>query len=251
MHSRVTQPRGASTGPRRPGMPQLGSLSSWVHQFRKHAGKAISKNQLAASSGPAGTAAATALHGFQRPVCIVPPTFQQKVVVQCPSSRLPPHSGSSSLPVLRGTSASTHEQTYGRRPGALCPPARAADLSGRRGSLRRHHANACCGKAARGADAAEHRPGQVGSTSIPNTLGLAVTCVSQNSNPVVAAMCRLGSAFGRERVLVDDGALLSGSYFPRSSSASAGTSVGSSPSSAASSSASRDPRSYSEAQRKI
>jgi hypothetical protein len=183
------------------------------------------------------------LHGFQWPVCIVPPTFQQKVVVQCPLSRFPPHSGSSSLPVLRGTSASTHEQTYGRRPGALCPPARAADLSGRRGSLRRRHADARWGKAARGADAADHRPGQVGSTSIPNTLGLAVTCVSPNSSLVVAVMCRLGSAFGRERVLDDDGALRSGSYFPLSSSAAAGTSAGLSPSVATSSSASSDRRS--------
>jgi hypothetical protein len=72
------EPRGASTDPRRPGVLQLGSLSCWVHQFRKHAGKAISKNQLAASSGPAGTAATAAWHGFQRPVCIVPPTFHQK-----------------------------------------------------------------------------------------------------------------------------------------------------------------------------
>jgi hypothetical protein len=40
---------------------------------------------------------------------------------------------------------------------------------------------------------------------IPYTLGLYVTCVCPNSNPVVAAMCWLGSAFGRERVLDDDG----------------------------------------------
>jgi hypothetical protein len=60
-------------------MLQLGSLSCWVHQFRKYAGKAISKNQLAASSGPAGTAATAALHGFQWPVCIVPPTFHPKL----------------------------------------------------------------------------------------------------------------------------------------------------------------------------
>jgi hypothetical protein len=86
---------------------------------------------------------------------------------------------------------------------------------------------------------------------MPNTLGLAVTCVSPNSNPVVAAMCRLGNAFRRERVPDDDGALPSGSYFPRSSSAAADTSAGSSPSAAASSSASRDPRSYAQPQRKI
>jgi hypothetical protein len=240
-----------STDPRRPGMLQIGSLSCWVHQFRKHAGKAISKNQLAASSVPADTAATAAWHRFQWPVCIVPPTFQQKVVVQCPLFRFPPHSGSSGQPVLRGTPASAHEQTYGRRPGALCPPTRATDYSGRRGSLRRHHVDARWGKAARGADAADHRPGQVGSTSIPNMLGLAVTCVSPDSNPVVAAMRRLGSAFGRERVLDDDGALPSGPYFPRSSSAAAGISVGSSTSAATSSSASSDRRSYSEPQRTI
>jgi hypothetical protein len=191
------------------------------------------------------------LHGFQWPVCIVPPTFQQKSVVHCPLSRFPPHSGSSGQPVLRGKSASAHEQTCGRRPGALCPATRAADYPGRRGSLRRRNADARWGKAARGADAAEHRPGQVGSTSIPNTLGLAVTCVCLNRNLVVAAMCRLGGAFRRERVLDDDGALPSGSYFPRSSSAAAGTSAASSPSAATSSSASRDPRSYSEPQWKI
>jgi hypothetical protein len=128
-----------------------------------------------------------------------------KNMVQCLLSRLPPHSGSSGQPVLRGTSASAHEQTYGRRPGALSPPARAADYPGRRGSLRRRHTDARCGKAVRGPDAAEHRPGQVESTSIPNTLGLAVTCVILNSNLVVAAMCRLGIAFLRERVLNDNG----------------------------------------------
>jgi hypothetical protein len=173
-----------------------------------------------------------------------------KVVLQRPLPRLPPDSGSSGQLVLRGTSTSAHEQTYGRRPGALCPAARAADYPGRRGSLRRHHADARWGRAARSAEAAEHRPGQVGSTSIPNTLGLAVTCVCLNRNLVVAAMCRLGSAFGRERVLDDDGALRSGSYFPLSSSAAAGTSAGLSPSSAMSSSASSDPRSHSQAQRK-
>jgi hypothetical protein len=231
-------------------MLQLGSLSCWVHQFRKHAGKATAKNRLAARSDPAGTAATAAWHGFQRPVCIVPPTFQQKVVVQCPLPRFPPHSGSSGQPVLRGTCASTHEQTYGRRPGALCPATRAADYPGRRGSLRRHHAIARWGKAARGAEAAEHRPGQVGSASIPSTLGLAVTCASPSSNLVVAAMRRPGGAFRRERVLDDDGALPSGSYFPRSSSAAACISAGSSPSTAASSSASSDPRSHSQAERK-
>jgi hypothetical protein len=230
-------------------MLQLGSLSCWVHQFRKHAGKAISKNQLAASSGPAGTAATAAWHGFQWPVCIVPPTFQQKVVVQCPPSRSPPHSGSSGQPVLRGTSASTHEQTRGRRPGALCPSIGAADDPDCRGSFRRHRADARWGRAARGADAAEHPPGQVGSTSVPNTLGLYVTCVSPNRNLVVAAMRRLGIAFHRERVLDDNGALPSGSCFPRSSSAAAGTSASLSPSSATSSSASSDPRSHSQAQR--
>jgi hypothetical protein len=240
-----------STDPQRPGMLQLGSLSCWVHQFRKHAGKATAKNRLAARSDPAGTAATAAWHGFQRPVCIVPPTFQQKVVVQCPLSRFPPHSGSTGHLVSRGTSASALEQTYERRSGALCPTTRAADYPGRRGSLRRRHADARWGKAARGADAAEHRPGQVGSTSIPNTLGLAVTCVSPDNNPVVAAMRRLGSAFLRECVLDDDGARPSGSHFPDSPSAAAGTSAGSSPSAAASSSASSNPRSYSEPQRKI
>jgi hypothetical protein len=124
-------------------------------------------------------------------------------------------------------------------------------LSGPPGSLRRRHADARWGNAARVADAAEHRPGQVGSTSIPNTLGLAVTCVCLNRNLVVAAMCRLGIAFLRERVLDDDGALRSGSYFPLSSSAAAGTLAGSSTSAATSSSAFSDPRSYSEPQRKI
>jgi hypothetical protein len=199
---------------------------------------------------PAGTAATAAWHGFQWPVCIVPPTFQQKVVVQCPLPRSPPHSGSFGQPVLRGTIASALEQTCGRRSVALCPPTRAADYPGRRGSLRRRHADARWGKAARGAEAAEHRPGQVGSKSILNTFGLSVPCVSPNSNPVVAAMCRLGSAFLRERVLDDDGALPSGPYFPLSSSAAAGTSAGSSSSAATSSSASNDPRSYSEPQRK-
>jgi hypothetical protein len=215
------------------------------------AGKATAKNQLAAFTVPAGTAAAAALHGFQWPVCIAPPTFQPESVVHCPLPRFPPYSGLSGQPVLRGTTASALEQTYGRRPGALCPAARAADYSGRRGSLRRRHADARWGKAARGADAAEHRSGQVGSTSIPNTLGPFVTCVVANSNLVVAAMCRLGMAFGHEHVLDDDGALPSGSYFPPSSSAAAGNSVGSSPSAAASLSASHDPRSYSEPQRKI
>jgi hypothetical protein len=126
------EPRGVSTDSRRPGMLQIGSSSCWINLFHKQAGKATAKNQLAASSGPAGTAAAAALHGFQWPVCIVPPTLQLKVVVQCPLPRLPPHSGSSGQPVLRGTSASTHEQTCGRRPGALCPAARAADYPGRR-----------------------------------------------------------------------------------------------------------------------
>jgi hypothetical protein len=146
--------------------------------FRKHADKATAKNRLAARSDPAGTAAATALHGFQWPVCIVPPTFHQKVVVQCPLPRLPPHSGSSGQPVLRGTSASAHEQTYGRRPGALCPTTRAADYPGRRGSLRRRHTYSRWGKAARGAEAAEHRPGQVGSTSVPN---ISSGCLSRAS----------------------------------------------------------------------
>jgi hypothetical protein len=146
-------------------MLQLGSSSCWINKFRKQAGKATAKNQLAASSGPAGTAAAAALHGFQWPVCIVPPTFQQKVVVQCPLPRFPSHSGSTGQPVLRGTTASAREQTYGRRPGALSTTTRAVDYPGRRGSLRRRHAVARWGKAARGADAAEHRPGQVGSTS--------------------------------------------------------------------------------------
>jgi hypothetical protein len=79
MHSRVTQPRGASTDPRRPGMLQLGSLSCWINQFRKQAGKATTKNQLAVSLDPAGTAATAAWHGFQWPICIVPPTFQPKI----------------------------------------------------------------------------------------------------------------------------------------------------------------------------
>jgi hypothetical protein len=64
-------------------------------------------------------------------------------------------------------------------------------------------------------------------------------------------MRRPGGAFRRERVLDDDGALPSGPYFPRLSSAAACISAGSSPSTAASSSASSDPRSYSEPQRKI
>jgi hypothetical protein len=208
------------------------------------------KNQLAASSGPAGTAAAAALHGFQWPVCIVPPTFQPKSVVQCPLPRFPPHFGLSGQPVLRGTSASTHEQTYGRRPGALCPTTRAADYPGRRGSLRRRHADARSGKAAHGADAAEHRPGQVGLTSIPNTLGLSVTCVSPNRNLVVAAMCRLGSAFLREHVLDGNGALPSGPYFPGSSAEAVGI-LASAPSPAAASSfAPRGPDSYSESPKK-
>jgi hypothetical protein len=215
------------------------------------AGKATAKNQLATSTDPAGTAATAALHGFQWPVWYCSSLFPAKIVVQCPLSLFLPHSSSSGQPVLRSTTASAHEQTDGRRPGALCPPARAADLSGRRGSLRRRHADARWGKAARGADAADHRPGQVGSTSIPNTLGPSVTCVSPNSSLVVAVMCRLGSAFGRERVLDDDGALRSGSYFPLSSSAAAGTSAGLSPSVAATFSASTDRRSYSEPQRKI
>jgi hypothetical protein len=177
--------------------------------------------------------------------------FPAKNMVQCPLSRFPPHSGSSGQPVLHGTSASAHEQTYGRRSGALNPATRAADYPGRRGSLLRHHADALRGKAARGADAAEHPPGQVGSTFIPNTLGPFVTCVVENSNPAVAAMRRLGSAFRRERFPDDDGALPSGPYFPRSPSAAAGTLAGTSPSTTTSSSASSDPRSYSEPQRKI
>jgi hypothetical protein len=72
------EPRGASTDPRRPGMLQLGSLSCWVHQFRKQAGKATAKYQLAASSGPAGTATSAVWHGFQWPACIRPPSFQPK-----------------------------------------------------------------------------------------------------------------------------------------------------------------------------
>jgi hypothetical protein len=72
------EPRGASTDLRRPGMLQLGSSSCWINQFRIHAGKVTAKNQLAASSGPAGTAATAAWHGIQWPVCIVPPTLQQK-----------------------------------------------------------------------------------------------------------------------------------------------------------------------------
>jgi hypothetical protein len=143
-------------------MLQLRSLSCWINQFRIHAGKVTANNQLAASSVPAGTAATAPWHGFQWPVCIVPPTFQQKVVVQCPLSRSPPRSGSSGQPVLRGTSASAHEQTYGRRPGALCPPARAADYPGHRGSLRRRHAVARWGQAARGADAANIDRGKWG-----------------------------------------------------------------------------------------
>jgi hypothetical protein len=135
-------------------------------------------------------------------------------MVQCPLSRFPPHSGSFGQPVLRGITASAHEQTYGRRPGALCPPTRAADYPGRRGSLRRRHAVARWGKAARGADAAEHRPGQVGSTFIPSTLGLAVTCVCLNSNLVVAVMCRLGIAFLREHALDDDGPFHPGPHSP-------------------------------------
>jgi hypothetical protein len=93
--------------------------------------------------------------------------------------------------------------------------------------------------------------GKWGQHLIPYTLGLYVTCVSPNSSLMVAAMCRLGNAFGRERVLDDDGALRSGSYFPLSSSAAAGTSAGLSPSVAATFSASTDRRSYSEPQRKI
>jgi hypothetical protein len=72
------EPRGASTNPRRPGMLQLGSLSCWINQFRMQAGKVTAKNQLAASSVPAGTAATAAWHGLQWPVCIVPPTLQPK-----------------------------------------------------------------------------------------------------------------------------------------------------------------------------
>jgi hypothetical protein len=232
------------TDPRRPNLLQLGSLSCWIHQFRMQAGKATAKNQLAAFADPAGTAATAAWHGFQWPVCIVPPTFQQ-IVVQCPLSRLSPRSGSSGQPVLRGTSASAREQTCGRRPGALCPTTRAADYSGRRGSLRSHHAVARWGKAARGADAAEHRPGQVGSKSIPNTIGLSVTCVSSNSSLVVAVMCRLGLAFGREHARGST-ALASGSSFPGSSAEAVGFSASASSPAAASSSAPRGPGSYSE-----
>jgi hypothetical protein len=68
-----------STNPRRPGILQLGSRSCWINQFPKHAGKVTAKNQLAAGSGPAGTAGTAAWHGFLWPVCIVPPTLQPKV----------------------------------------------------------------------------------------------------------------------------------------------------------------------------
>jgi hypothetical protein len=226
-------------------MLQFGSRSCWIHQFRMQAGKATAKNQLAAFADPAGTAATAAWHGFQWPVCIVPPTFQQ-IVVQCPLSRLPPCSGSSGQPVLRGTSASAHEQTYERRPGALCPPARAADYPGRRGSLCRRHTDARWGKAARGAEAAEHRPGQVGSKSIPNTIGLSVTCVSSNSSLVVAVMCRLGLAFLREHVLDDDGPIHSGPHSQSRQRRPWGISASAASPAAASSSAPRGPGSYSE-----
>jgi hypothetical protein len=171
--------------------------------------------------------------------------------VQCPLPRLPPDSGSTGQPVIRGTSASTHEQTRGRRPGAFCPATRAADDPGHRGSLRRRHADARWDRAARGADAAEHRPGQVGSTTIPNTLGLAVTCVSPNRNLVVAAMCRLGSAFLREHVLDGNGALPSGPYFPGSSAEAVGILASAPSPAAASSSAPRGPGSYSEPPQKM
>jgi hypothetical protein len=113
------EPRGVSTDPRRPGMLQIGSSSCWINLFRKQAEEVTASNQLAASSDPSSTATTAIRHGFQWPVCIVPPTFQPESVVYCPLPRFPPHSGSSGHHVLRGTCASTHEQTRGRRPGAL------------------------------------------------------------------------------------------------------------------------------------
>jgi hypothetical protein len=74
-----TEPRGASTDPRRPGMLQLGSRSCWINQFPKQADKVTAKNQLAAFTVPAGTAATAAWQDFQWPACIVPPTFQAKI----------------------------------------------------------------------------------------------------------------------------------------------------------------------------
>jgi hypothetical protein len=244
------EPRGASTDLRRPGMLQIGSLSCWINQFRKQAGKVTAKNQLTAFTDPAGSAASAAWHGFQWPACIVPPTFKPKIVVHCPLPRLPPHSGSSGQPVLRGISASVLEQTYGRRPGALCPATRAADYPGRRGSLRRRHAVARWGKAARGAEAAEHRPGQVGSTS--NTIHPRAVChvrlPKQQSGGCrdVLARQRVWSRAcpGRRR------ALPSGSSFPGSSAEAVGISASAASPAAASSFVPRGPGSYSEPPKK-